>query len=415
MHMVRFTAPAATLLALLLTACSAARPSCPPVVVAAPAETLPSPSDFAALDAYVEAAMRDWGVPGLALAVVRGDELLHARGYGVRSLETREPVTTGTLFGLLSPTKTFTAAALGMLVDEGRLSWDDRVVDHVPSFRTHDAERTREIRIRDILSHRTGYPLAHRLWHGTEHDSAELMRRMDRVRPVAPMRQEFHYSNLMYLVAGEVIEAVSGMSWGDFVEERIFAPLGMERSTTSVRALAGRENVASPHARRVIGRFGAVRPIPYLDVDNVAPAGMIHTSAEEAAAWLRLLASGGSFEGRRLISAGSLGEMGRPHVPVAGDDAATGGDRAWAPLCGYMGSVSYGLGWFRMEYRGRPLLLHGGGINGQRSAVGLLPEEGAGVVILSNLQDTEIALALLYRVMDMFLEVEPRDWSAAYR
>jgi CubicO group peptidase (beta-lactamase class C family) len=401
--------------ALAAPACAASSQPCPPVTATQLAAAPPTSADFAALDAYVEGAMRDWGVPGLALAVVQGDDLLHARGYGVRNLESREPVDTSTLFGLLSPTKTFVAVALGMLVDAGRLSWDDRVVDHLPSFRTHDEARTREIRIRDILSHRTGHPLAHRLWYGTEHDSAELMRRMHEVRPVAPLGEEFHYSNLMYLVAGEVIEAVSGLSWNEFVEQRIFAPLGMERSTTSVRDLAGRDNLASPHARRFFGRVGAIRPIPYFDADNIGAAGMIHTSAGEAAAWLRLLASEGTFEGQRLIGAERLREMQEPHVAVAGDDAATGGDRAWAPLCGYMGAVSYGLGWFNMEYRGRPLLLHGGGINGQRSAVGLLPEAGAGVIILSNLQDTEIALALLYRVMDMFLALEPRDWSAAYR
>jgi CubicO group peptidase (beta-lactamase class C family) len=375
----------------------------------APAVAVPAEPDRAALDAYIEQAMHDWSVPGLALAVVAGDSVWHARGYGVRRAGDPEPVDAHT------PTKTFTTTALAMLVEEGRLSWDDRVVQHLPDFRLSDSMTTRELRVRDLVSHRSGYPDEHRLWYGTQRDAKELVRQLPTVQPLAPLHAEFNYNNLLYVVAGEVIEAVSGESWSDVVTTRILEPLGMLRSTTSVAGLAGRDNVASPHARRVFNRVGAPRAIPYFDADNIAPAGMIHTSVHEMTAWLRLQLNDGEYGGLRLIDAPALHELRRPHIDITNlADERLGGERAFAPVRGYVNAMSYGLGWFVLDYRGVRALTHGGGINGQRSAVGLLPDHGVGVVILSNMQDTEIALALMYLVFDLFLDVAPRDWSRAF-
>jgi CubicO group peptidase (beta-lactamase class C family) len=369
-----------------------------------------------ALDVHVRKAMQEWSVPGLAIAVVHGDSVWAARGYGVRRLGRPEPVDTRTLFGLLSPTKTFTATALALLVEEGRLSWDDPVVAHLPHFRVSDAEVSRELRIRDLVSNRSGYPDSPWMWYFRKHDRQELVRRLPRVDPVASPGSEFHYNNLMFVVAGEVIEAVSGLSWDEFVQQRLFEPLGMAESTTSVRALDARSNVASPHARRVFNRIGPPRGIRYFNADNIGPAGMIHTNVDEMTAWLRFHLNDGTHGTQRLLSPASVRELQQPHIHIADlEDERLGGDRALTPVRGFVGSIAYGLGWFVTEYRDRPAVFHGGGINGQRSAVGLLPEEGVGVVILSNMQDTEIALALMYQVFDLFLDAEPRDWSAAYR
>ena len=366
----------------------------------------PAPS-AAELDAYIRQAMRDWNVPGLAVAVVKDDSLWFAEGYGVRAAGRPEKVNTATLFGLMSPTKSFTTTALAMLVEEGRLSWDDPVIKHLPHFRLSDSLATREIRIRDLVSHRSGFRDSPRLWYKTDHDSKDLVRRMAALEPVAPLRSEFHYNNLMFVVAGEVIEAVSRVTWEGFVQERIFAPLEMDRSTTSVSALEQRDNVAFPHARRVLKRFGSIRPMPYFDGASVAPAGMIHSNVLEVATWLRMHLNDGRHEGEQIVSAHSVRELQRPHVTVPPDHSG--------PLCGTVRSESYGLGWFVQNYRGRSAVMHGGGIDGQRSAVGMLPGEGLGVVVLSNMHGTEIAQALLYRIFDMFLLEEPRDWSRAYR
>jgi CubicO group peptidase (beta-lactamase class C family) len=398
-----------------LVACAPARPC--PEVVTAPAGPADAAPDFEGFDDRVRRAVANWGVPGLAIAVVKDDAVVFARGYGVRRLGGSEPVDPETLFGFLSPTKGLGAAAVGVLVDEGRLGWDDPVVDHLSWFTVSDPAATARIRVRDLLSHGTGYEEDHRLWHGRGGTTTDVARKADQLRPVAEPGTEFHYNNVMYVVAGEVIESASGQAWNAFVRDRLFAPLGMRRSTTSVAELASRTNVASPHARRVFGRLGAVRPIEYLDVDNIGLAGSVHTTAIEAAQWLRMLLKDGEYERRQILDPETVREFTRPQVPFPpGLDDRLGGDRAFAPLCGYVdfGSLSYGLGWFVMRYRGQHTLMHGGGINGQRSAVALLPAEGVGVVVLSNLQDTEIALALAWQALDLFLDVEPRDWSAVY-
>jgi CubicO group peptidase (beta-lactamase class C family) len=368
------------------------------------------------LDASIRQAMQDWNVPGLAVAVVHGDSVWFARGYGVRRFGQPEPVDTRTLFGLLSPTKTFTTTALALLVEEGRLSWDDPVVAHLPHFRVSDPEVTQELRIRDLVNNGSGYMDSPWMWYIRKHDRQELVRRLPKVKPAASPGSEFHYNNLMFVVAGEVIEAVSGLSWDEFVRQEIFEPLGMAESTTSVQALDARTNVASPHARRFFNRIGSPRAIPYFNADNIGPAGMIHTNVQEMAAWLRLHLNEGEFPGGHLLSPAAVRALQRTQIQIAdlGDDQL-GGDRAFGPTQGFLGALGYGLGWFVTDYRGRPSVFHGGGLNGQRSAVGLLPEEGVGVVILSNMQDTEIALALMFQVFDLFLDVEPRDWSAAYR
>jgi CubicO group peptidase (beta-lactamase class C family) len=369
----------------------------------------------AALDACIREAMHDWHVPGLAITIVKDGSVWFSRGYGVRRVGSPEPVDPHTNFGLLSPTKTFTTTALAMLIDEGRLSWDDRVVDHLPEFRLSDPDVTREVRVRDIVSHRTGYPDSPWLWYMRRLGRDRLLERLPGISPAAPYGTEFHYNNLLYIVAAEVIEAVSGLTWEEFVRQRIFTPLGMNESTTSVRAVRARANVASPHARRILKRWGPVRPIGYLNFDNVGPAGGIHTNVAEMAAWLQFHLGDGEHDGRPLLSASRVRELRQPQIRL-GDlsDEQLGGDRAFAPLRGYLGTIDYGLGWFVTEFRGRPAVFHGGGITGQRSAVGLLPEENAGVVILSNMHHTEIALALMFQVFDLFLDTEPRDWSGEY-
>jgi CubicO group peptidase (beta-lactamase class C family) len=377
----------------------------------------PTAADFDALDAYVRTALVDWNVPGLAMAVVHDDSVVFARGFGVREVGRPEPVDARTLFGLLSPTKTFAAAALAMLADDGHVSLDDRVIDHLPDFRVADAELTAELRIRDLLSHRTGYEENHRLWYSRGGTRSEVAARARELTAVAPPRTEFHYNNVMYVVAGEVIEAVSGASWDEFTHQRLLRPLDMLESTTSPAPMAERENVSSPHARRFFGRFGGIRPIRYFDTSNVGPAGSMHVNVDEMTAWLRLHLNDGTYRGRRLLSPEAVRELQTMHVRLPDTaDPRIGGTRAWAPLCGVVdpATIGYGLGWFTVDFRGHRAVTHGGGINGQRSAVGLLPDLGAGVVILSNLQDTEISLALMYHVFDMFLAVEPRDWSGEY-
>jgi CubicO group peptidase (beta-lactamase class C family) len=296
-------------LALAVTACASAPSSCPDTAPATAAPRAATAADFEALDSYVRKALDDWNVPGLAMAVVKDDSVVYARGFGVRETGRLEPVNTRTFFGLLSPTKTFTAAALAMLADDGRLSLDDRVVEYLPNFRVANAELTSDLRIRDLLSHRTGYEENHRLWYRRGGTRSEVAARSGQMTAVAPPRTEFHYNNLMYVVAGEVVEAVTGLSWDEFIRQRLLLPLGMVETTTSHLPMADRENVSSPHARRFFGRIGAIRPTPYFDASNIGPAGSMHTNVDEMTAWLRLNLNGGTYRGRRLLRPEAVQEM----------------------------------------------------------------------------------------------------------
>ena len=244
----------------------------------------PMAVDPRTIDAYVEAAMRAWEVPGVAIAVVRNDSIVLARGYGVRELGKSDRVTPNSLFAVGSTSKAFTAAALGILVDERKLSWEDPVTKHLPRFQLYDPYVTRELTIRDLLTHRSGLPRGDRLWHASGYDRAEVLRRVRFLPPSWSFRSAYGYQNIMFLAAGEVVTAVTGKSWDDFVRERIFVPLGMSRSVTSTRPLATMSDVATPHQ----SIDGTVRPVSWLNIDNVGPAGSINSSALEMAAWLRL-------------------------------------------------------------------------------------------------------------------------------
>ena len=211
------------------------------------------PSPLQGLDDYITAAMEAWGVPGLALAVVSDGEIVHARGYGVRDVTTGAPVDEHTLFAVGSTSKAFTAAALGLLVDEGRLSWDDRVIDHLPWFEMYDPYATRELTVRDLLTHRSGLARGDAVWSKWPHDRHEIIRRIRYLEPTRSFRGAWQYQNLMFLTAGEVVAAVSGQTWDDFVDQHIFTPLGMDRSVTSIRELGTvreRRDASYPHRWR---------------------------------------------------------------------------------------------------------------------------------------------------------------------
>lgn len=372
--------------------------------VAAVAGPLPAQESFpgaSALDAEIRRVMEALEIPGLALAVVKGDEVVLARGYGLREIGRPEPVDEHTLFAVGSTSKAFTAAAMGMLVDEGKVRWDDPATLHLPELQLHDPYATRHITMRDLLSHRSGLGRrADALWYGAGYDRAELLRRVRYLEPLpSGFRAAMGYQNLMYLAAGEVVGRVSGSTWDDFVRERIFRPLGMNTSSTSTLELPSGENVAMPHVRHE----GSVISVPYRNLDNVGPAGSINSSVAEMARWVRMLLNGGKLDGRRLLSDSTHRELFEPDVvfPVPRQlTAATG-----------IHFRFYGLGWVLEDYRGRFTAWHNGGIDGMHSQVALLPWEGLGVVVLVNTTGTGVPEALGYRVLDLHLgEALDRDW-----
>jgi CubicO group peptidase (beta-lactamase class C family) len=365
----------------------------------APASVSAQPSQLAGIEAYIERGMADWRIPGLAVAVVRGDEVLYARGFGVRELGADAPVDEHTLFGVASTTKAMTAAALGLLIDEGRLHWDDRVVDYLPHFRTSDAWVTANVTIRDLLTHRVGLGrmTGNRLLFMPGRSAEEVMRHLGHLDFEQPFRQGYVYSNLMYMVAGEVVAAVSGQPWHEFVRDRLFVPLGMERSLATVEGLTERRNAARPHQEI----DGEVVRIPIRDWGAAGPSAAANTSVSEMAQWMRLhLGEPGVYAGQRLIGRGTMREMHSPQVALPSPEPP--------------GAIAaYGLGWRLDAHRGRRTLQHGGASDGMNTNLVLMPEEDLGVVVMTNVF-SGFMNALTNEILDRMLGYDDTDWNARF-
>ena len=354
-------------------------------------------------DAYVTQAIREWEAPGLAVAVVRNDSVIYARGFGVRELGKADSVTANTLFAVGSTTKAFTSALLAMLVDEGKIRWDDPVTRHLPGFQLYDPYVTREMTIRDLLTHRSGLTRGDRLWSASGFTREEVLRRVRFLKPTWSLRSNYGYQNIMYLAAGELAAALSGTTWDQAVKDRIFIPLGMRRTVTSVVPLKQLDDVATPHDRI----DGAVTPVEWLNIDNIGPAGSINSSVAEMAQWIRMQLGRGTFAGRKLIDITSVKEM---HTIQMHQRPSETDEKLW-PESHLMG---YGLAWSLRDYRGLKLVSHGGAIRGMRAWVGLVPERRLGVVVLTNVAESSLPTAIAMRAIDQHLGAPVKDWSTAY-
>lgn len=374
------------------------------LVLAVDAPLAAQPAELEGLDDYVRGAMESWEVPGLGLAVVKDDSVVYARGYGVRELGTDEPVDENTLFAVGSTSKAFTSALVGLLVDAGEVAWGDPVSEYLPRLELHDPWVTRELTVRDLLTHRSGLPRCDQLWYAMEYSREEVLRRVRHCEPESSFRSRFGYQNIMYLAAGRVASELAGPRWDRLVEERIFGPLEMDRSNTSVDSLEGMANVATPHAEV----DGEVRPVPWRDIDNVGPAGSINSSAIEMAQWVRLHLNEGTYEGRTVLGDSTVAEMHRAHMLRERE-----GPRS--ELFPSTHFSAYGLGWFLRDYRGRKVVEHGGAIDGMRAQVGMIPEEELGVVVLTNRGPDGLGGPLMYRILDAYLDAPVTDWAAEFK
>ena len=356
---------------------------------------------FAGLDQYIESAMKDWKIPGVAVGIVRNDSVVFAKGFGVRTVGKPEKVDEHTLFALASDTKAFTGILMAMLVDDGKIRWDAPLTTYLPTLRFGDDFLTRELTVRDALTHRSGLARADLLWTaGWSYDRSELLRRMRFLKPSWGLRTRYGYSNLMYLAAGEAGAQAAGKSWDTLIRERIFVPLGMTESNTSVTLLPSLANVASPHGKV----DGQVKVVPYTNIDAAAPAGAINSNIVDMTRWLRFQLDSGRVNGKRLVSKRSFAETHMPQTVIRVDSTY----RAFNP---FTHVKSYAFGWQVMDYRGREMLTHAGNLAGMAAMVGLLPEERSGVVVLTNLEGNALRESIMYKVFDMILGAPPRDWS----
>lgn len=357
------------------------------------------------LDAYIEKAMQAWEVPGLAIAIVKDDKVIFAGGFGVRERGRPERVDENTLFAVASNTKAFTATALGVLVKEGKIAWDDRAIQHLPWLQLYDPYVTRELTVRDMLTHRSGYSTwsGDLIWYGSDLKRDEVLQRVKYLKPATSFRSRYGYSNLMFLAAGEIIPKVTGVSWDDFVKQRLLIPLGMSRTNTSVRDLQQAGNVATPHTKV----DGKVTPIPYRNVDNVAPAGAINSSVADWTRWMRMQLGNGMFEGRQIVDPDVIRETRSPQTLLEIGPTM----RKLFPSTHF---YAYGLGWFLRDYHGRLLVMHDGGMDGMLSQTILVPEEKLGVVVFTNYDRQRLFAALALKIVDHYLGASESDWSAIY-
>lgn len=357
------------------------------------------------IDEYSAKAGIDWKAPGFAIAIVKDDRVVFAKGYGVLELGKAPVVDENTLFAIASNSKAFTAAALAILVDEGKVKWDDKVTKYLPSFELYDPYVTRELSISDLLSHRSGLATfgGDLLWYESEYSRDEILRRIRFLKPASSFRSRFGYQNILFLAAGEVVAKVSGKSWDEFVRERFFVPLGMKRTVTSHADLLNSSNVAIPH-NEVDGKLRVIR---YGKVDNIGAAGGIKSSVADMTQWLRLQLGRGTYEGRKLFSSAASREMWTPHTVLGGVSEQA---EKFNPTRHFN---LYGLGWILSDYQGRLLVTHGGGLDGMISQVALMPEEKLGVVVLTN-SETPLASILANKALDVFLGVPARDWNSEF-
>ncbi len=325
---------------------------------------------------FVDSTRQAWNIPGVAVAVVQDGEVAFVRGFGFRDAERRHPATARTIFPLGSTTKAFTALAVTMLHDDGILDLDAPLVGALPDFRLFDEQASARATARDFLSHRSGLPGQYdMLWLLTPMSRAELFARLVFLEPNAGLRERFQYSNVGYSVAAVVLERLSGMSWEEFLASRIFEPLGMERTGFLHRGAGLSDDRAQPY--RSIGgitaRVSSSGSAAFDYVSLVAPAGGVSSTAEDMAKWLLLHLEGGKVGGRQLISEAMLAELFTRHVEIT--------DPAYRIITQ---AEAYGLGWAMADYCGHTVVNHGGNIEGFSSLVSLMPDIGAGVVVLSN-------------------------------
>jgi CubicO group peptidase (beta-lactamase class C family) len=358
----------------------------------------------AGLDAFVAQVMRRFDVPGIALTIVKDGKVVLARGYGVRELGKPAPVDSQTTFGIASNTKAFTATAIGMLVEEGKLQWDAPVVRYLPAFALSDPYVTSQLTVRDLLVHRSGLGLGagDLLWWPTStYDRREIMRRLRYIPLATSFRSAYAYDNVLYLVAGELIEAVSGKNWEDFVQSRILTPLNMTDSRVRHSAAAGAGNIATTHAPI----DGVVRPIAPFTSDNTNPAGGVNASARDMAKWLIVqLDSGRTGVSTRLFAAATtrqLWTMVTP-MPIGG-----GGPVSIRP-----NFLGYALGVQVQDYRGHKFVTHTGGLPGYVSMVSLIPDMKLGVSVLTNQESGAAFQTISYWILDQFLHATDVDWVA---
>jgi CubicO group peptidase (beta-lactamase class C family) len=354
------------------------------------------------LDSFVESVMKEWKIPGLAVAAIKDGQVITAKGYGYRDAESKLPVTPRTLFAIGSNTKSFTVSLMGMLNDEGKVDWDKPVREYLPDFRLYDPVATEQMTPRDLTCHRSGLPRHDLVWLANGLTRKDLYERLRYLQPNKPFRSTYQYQNLMFMTAGLLEEKITGRKWEDLVRERILQPLGMQRSNFSISEMQKDSDFSYPYGE--IDK--KIQRIPFRNIDEIGPAGSINSSVEEMIRYVQFHISLGKQGDKQLLLEKNARQMETPQMvqPPPSEQYPE------------LGPSSYGLGLMVTTYRGHRLVLHGGGIDGFISQMAWMPDDKAGMVVLSNFSGTNPVPDLVTRyVADRLLGLEPVDWAGRTR
>jgi len=352
------------------------------------------------IDSIIEHALKSWRAPGASIGIVRDDRIIYLKGHGIRQAGRSEPVTPDTVFPLASCTKAFTTLALAMLVDQGKMHWQDPVRKHVPYFHLADPVADADARIEDLITHRTGLARNDYLWYRSPWDRREIIVRIALVPPAHPFRTAFEYQTTMFVVAGCAVEAASGTAWQTFVQDHIVAPLGM-KEVSYLPPENPDLKYAMPHREDATG---AIQVIPWYPMKEPDPAGSMNASARDLCQWLRFHLGDGTFDGKRLVSRENFDALHQPHMVIPKTGIAYWINPETVQL-------AYGYGWVVQDYHGHREISHAGYIDGFRAHLTMFPDDHMGIVLLNNLDGTMMNLALSNSLVDELLDFPRRDWD----
>ncbi|RIV73764.1 serine hydrolase [Flagellimonas aequoris] len=354
------------------------------------------------LDAMTTQGMKDWQIPGLATVVVKNGEVVFKKAYGFKQLDNQAPVDEHTLFNMASTTKAIVCQALGILVDQGKLNWTDKVRDHLPYFKLSDSYLTEEARVQDLLTHNLGIQQADLLWALDSTSTKETIERFALSKKTYPVRGGFDYNNVMYAIAGEVIQAVSGQHWTDFVKENIFKPVGMADAEAKASEIFKKGNYTTPYLNDL---DDGIVQVDYNLSDQIGAAGMIWASLSDVTNYLQYLVNDGVVGKDTILSRSTFDYLFKPHAFVT--------DAMFYPTqqLTHPHWKTYGLGWFQHDYRGEKLDFHTGSIGGLIAICGIMRDKDVAVYVFANLDHAELRHAILYKAMDLFaFDDNSRDW-----
>jgi CubicO group peptidase (beta-lactamase class C family) len=357
------------------------------------------------LDAYLAKVMKDFNSPGIGIAVVSGDRLVFAKGYGYRDYGRKLPFTPRTLFQIASNTKLFTAVSAGMLVEEGKLAWDRPIREAVPSIRFNTENLDTRVTLRDMLAHRTGISRHDSIWYKSEDSRATLFKKLQYLAPSEPMRQLFLYNNLMYTAVGQIIELKSGMTWEDFVRSRIFTPLEMNHSLYTIADMVRQPDYAVAYTEKR-DNFELYPEPYYQDTAGMAPCGAIISNLEDLSHWLVAIMNDGRYQGRQALPSAVLKATLEPAIGIANADPET---RGWWEYL----NPSYGMARITATYRGHLITLHGGDLAGFHSQISFLPKEHLGVIVfVLGDHDAMLYDPITYNIYEYLLGMDQTPWPA---